>query len=85
MSKRKCVFTFPSQNQTIRGWWSFPIGQRWLFLESYWTGDSGAAQATVSPGVLAEVLLVVVLSIVELMGLGYLCGDFSKAPLYQDL
>jgi len=54
-------------------------------LQPYWTGDPCAAQPTVAIGVLAEVLLVIVFCIVELLGHCYFCGDGSETLFSQHL
>lgn len=54
-------------------------------LQPYWTGHPGAAQPAVAVGVLAEVLLVIVFCIVELLGHCYFCGDGSETLLSQHL
>ena len=54
-------------------------------LGSQWAGDSGALQAAVPPGVLMEVLLVVVLCVVEGLGLRDLCGDLTQTFFFKYL
>lgn len=48
-------------------------------------GDSGSSQAAVTVGVLMQVLLVVVFSVVEGPGLRDLCGDLAQAAGAQGL
>lgn len=48
-------------------------------------GDSSSSQAAVTAGVLLQVLLVVIFSVVEGLGLGDLCGDLAEAAVAQGL
>lgn len=52
-----------------------------LFLDSYWTGDSGAGQPTVPVGVFTEVLLVVFLGVVERLSFGDLRRNRTEVLL----
>lgn len=56
-----------------------------LVLQSEWTGDSCSFQAAVTVGVLVQVLLVVIFSVVERLGLLDLCGDLVEAAVAQGL
>ena len=47
-------------------------------LGSHWTGDPRPLQAAVPPGVLMEVLLVVIFCVVEGLALRDLCGDLTE-------
>lgn len=61
------------------------IGRLALLLDPHWTGDPRPSQATVPVRVLAEVLLVVVLSVVERLPLRDLCCYRTKSFLRQSL
>lgn len=52
-----------------------------LFFNGCWTGNASAPEATVAVWVLAQVLLVVVFSIVEHLSLSDVGGDGAKAML----
>jgi len=60
-------------------------GHLGFFVDSDWTGDTGPSQATVSIWVFTQVLLVVVLSIVERLGLSNFCRDRTKTFLCKYL
>lgn len=71
--------------QTDQRYFSAVFGCLGLRLDSHRTRDTCASQSTVSIGVFAQVLLMVVLSIVELLGLSNFCGDGTVTCLCQYL
>lgn len=56
-----------------------------LFFNAHWAGHPSASKATVAIRILAQVLLVVVFSIVELLSLSDISGDGAKAMLCKNL
>lgn len=61
------------------------IGYLGLGVDSYWTGDPGPSQTTVSIRVFIQVLLVVILCVVERLGFGYFSCNRTKTSLGQYL
>src|ERR1700730_1192624 len=60
------------------------LGRRRRLGEARRAGDAGATDAAVAPGILGQVLLVIVLGVVELGRLPNLGGDLAVARLRED-
>lgn len=57
----------------------------WLLLRTAGAGDPGASESTVTAGPFAQVLLVVIFSIIELRSLTDFSRDWAEAVVCQHL